>query len=133
MSDIDHNSQVSMISLSDPAIAQGTLVNYTKVICFIYFPSLAQLKRWPEMQVPLSDDVQMDNGGTPFRGELLLITSGRGTRPPSLVLVNPSPPFNSTVILDNFFGRQFNSLNDGKIHPKSGVIFFTDSSCVFCF
>ena len=75
----------------------------------------------------------MDNGGTPFRGKLLLITSGRGALPPSLVLVNPHPPFSSTVLLDNFFGRQFNSLNDVKIHPTSGKIFFTDVTYANCY
>ena len=68
----------------------------------------------------------MTNGATNFRGELLLVNSGRANLPPNVVLVNHKPPFNSTVLLDNFFGRQFNSLNDVKIHPKSGKIFFTD-------
>ena len=61
----------------------------------------------------------MTNGGTPFQKELLLITSGRGDLPPSLVRVSPYPPYNTTVILDNFFGRQFNSLNDIEIHPTT--------------
>lgn len=69
----------------------------------------------------------MTNGGTgPFRGDLLLATSGRGTRPPSIVRVNPSPPHNTTVLLDNYFGRQFNSLDDVKVHPISGKIYFSD-------
>lgn len=70
----------------------------------------------------------MTNGGTGlYKGNLLLVTSGRGDLPPSIVLVNPKPPYNDTVILDNFFGRQFNSLNDVKVHP-SGNIFFTDTT-----
>src|SRR6185437_5403513 len=72
----------------------------------------------------------MTNGGTNFKSQILLITSGRGNLPPSIVLVNPKPPFNTTVLLDNFFGRQFNSLNDIKIHPTSKKIFFTDSTLV---
>ena len=69
----------------------------------------------------------MTNGGTgPYHGDLLLITSGRGDLPPSIVRVNPDPPFNTTVLLDNFLGRQFNSLNDIKVHPVSGALFFTD-------
>ena len=72
----------------------------------------------------------MTNGATPFKGNLLLVNSGRGALPPNIALVNPFPPFNSTVILDNYFGRQFNSLNDAKIHPKSKAIFFTDVTCV---
>ncbi|KAI5122872.1 hypothetical protein M0805_003324 [Coniferiporia weirii] len=107
MSDLEHNSQVSKINLTQvEALAPGALVNYTKV--------------------PLSDAVQMTNGGTPHRGELMLVTSGRGNLPPSVVRVHPAPPYNVTVLLDNFFGRQFNSLNDVKVHPTSGKIFFTD-------
>ena len=30
------------------------------------------------------------------------------------------------MILDNFFGRQFNSLNDASINPRNGEIYFTD-------
>ncbi|KAG8215752.1 hypothetical protein J3R82DRAFT_7650 [Butyriboletus roseoflavus] len=55
----------------------------------------------------LSDTVQMVNGGTgPYKGRLLFVTSGRALLPPSVVLVNPSPPYNTTVLLDNYFGRQ---------------------------
>ncbi|KAJ7230568.1 D-lactonohydrolase-like protein [Mycena pura] len=82
-------------------------------------------------KVPLSDDVQVNNGGTLFRGDLLLATTGNGTLPPSLVRVNPSPPFNDTVILNNFYGRQFNSINDVKVHPQSRAIFFTDDTYGF--
>ncbi|KAG6376793.1 hypothetical protein JVT61DRAFT_1817 [Boletus reticuloceps] len=75
----------------------------------------------------LSDTVQMVNGGTgPYKGNLLFVTSGRALLPPSVVLVNPDPPFNTTVLLDNFYGRQFNSLNDIKILPGTDVVFFTD-------
>ena len=69
----------------------------------------------------------MTNGGTgPFFGQLILVNSGRGSIAPTVALVNPLPPHNTTVILDNFFGRQFNSLNDVKVHPKTGKILFTD-------
>ncbi|EIN05441.1 calcium-dependent phosphotriesterase [Punctularia strigosozonata HHB-11173 SS5] len=104
MSDLNHNSQYSKINLTEAeaaldAGAEEVNVTFTK----------------------------MTNGGTgPVGGNLLLITSGRGPAASSIVLVNPSPPFNTTVLLDNFFGRQFNSLNDIKIHPKSGKYFFTD-------
>ncbi|KAF8554487.1 calcium-dependent phosphotriesterase [Imleria badia] len=75
----------------------------------------------------LSDTVQMVNGGTgPYKGNLLFVTSGRALLPPSVVLVNPSPPYNSTVLLDNFYGRQFNSLNDIKILPGTDIMYFTD-------
>ncbi|KAJ7040712.1 D-lactonohydrolase-like protein [Mycena alexandri] len=111
MSDINHNSRVGRIDLKDlPAHLNGTPVNI------------------PVVELDLPQSIQMTNGGTgPYRGNLLLITSGRGPLPPSIALVNPNPPHNATVLLDNFFGRQFNSLNDIKIHPTSGNIFFTDT------
>ena len=72
----------------------------------------------------------MTNGGTgPYHSSLVLTTSGRGPLPPSIALVNPKSPNNVTVLLDNFFGRQFNSLNDVKIHRPSGNFLFTDPEC----
>ncbi|KAG1813523.1 uncharacterized protein BJ212DRAFT_1300931 [Suillus subaureus] len=80
-----------------------------------------------DFQLNLSDNVQMVNGGTgPYKGDLLFVTSGRALLPPSIVRVNPNPPYNTTVILDNFLGRQFNSLNDIKILPGTNIMFFTD-------
>ena len=73
----------------------------------------------------------MTNGGTgTYYGSLMLINSGRGVRPPNIALVSPRAPHNTTVILDNYFGRQYNSLNDVKVHPRSGKIFFTDVTYV---
>ncbi|KZV79538.1 calcium-dependent phosphotriesterase [Exidia glandulosa HHB12029] len=112
-SDIDHNNQIGRLSLreAETALAKsgGKPVNVTVT------------------KLNLPDTVQMTNGGTgPVNGNLLLINSGRANLPPSLTLVNMRAPHNTTVLLDNFFGRQFNSLNDVKIHPKTGKIFFTD-------
>ncbi|TFK69998.1 calcium-dependent phosphotriesterase [Pluteus cervinus] len=85
----------------------------------------------PVTELDLPDTIQMPNGGTgPYLSNLLLITSGRGTRPPAIALVNPNSPNNVTILLDNFFGRQFNSLNDIKVHP-SGAFFFTDPTYGF--
>ncbi|EJT98527.1 calcium-dependent phosphotriesterase [Dacryopinax primogenitus] len=78
-------------------------------------------------EVPITPPLEMTNGGTLYaNGQPLFIQSGRAELPPTLAIVNPSPPYNSTVILDNFYGRQFNSLNDVKVHPVSKAIFFTD-------
>jgi len=104
MSDLNHSNRVSRVELKGVREGRNATV----------------------IEVPLDDSVQMTNGGTNYRSEMLLITSGRANLPPSLVMVNPNPPFNTTVMLDNYFGRQFNSLNDVKIHPKSKKIFFTD-------
>ena len=80
-----------------------------------------------DLQINLPDSVQMVCGGTgPYKGDLLFATSGRALLPPSIVLVNPNPPYNATVLLDNLLGRQFNSLNDIKILPGTDLMFFTD-------
>ncbi|KAI0748901.1 D-lactonohydrolase-like protein [Fomes fomentarius] len=115
MSDIDHNNQVAKISLKDVAAAiraSGRDIAPVNVTV---------------TKIDLPESIQMTNGGTgPFFGQLVLVNSGRGPIPPSLALVNPLPPHNTTVLLDNFFGRQFNSLNDVKVHPKTHKLFFTD-------
>ncbi|KAJ9097863.1 hypothetical protein QFC19_006656 [Naganishia cerealis] len=67
------------------------------------------------------------NGGANYRGQLVFMTEGREASIPSgITVVNPEKPFNATVILNNFFGRQFNSLNDVAYHRPSGDLFFTD-------
>ncbi|KAL0064547.1 hypothetical protein AAF712_008492 [Marasmius tenuissimus] len=111
-SDINRNSVVSKISLeaAESALASGN----------------SSVVNVPVTTLDLPETIQMTNGGTgPYNSSLVLITSGRGPRPPSIALVNPLSPNNVTVLLDNYFGRQFNSLNDIKIHP-SGKFFFTD-------
>ena len=46
----------------------------------------------------------MTNGGTgPYYGKLLFINSGRGHRPSSLTLTDPAPPYNTFVLLNNFY------------------------------
>ncbi|KAG9311270.1 calcium-dependent phosphotriesterase [Chiua virens] len=107
-----NNSVVSMVNMTevDEAIADTTGdVNV------------------PIQTLNLSDTVQMVNGGTgPYKGNLLFVTSGRALLPPSIVLVDPNSPYNATVLLDNFFGRQFNSLNDIKVLPGTDIMYFTD-------
>ncbi|KAH8079386.1 hypothetical protein HD553DRAFT_135773 [Filobasidium floriforme] len=67
------------------------------------------------------------NGGTNYRDQIVFLAQGRGEEfPPTMTLVNPYPPYNSTVILNNYFGRQFNSLNDVALHRGTGDLFFTD-------
>lgn len=65
---------------------------------------------------------------------------------PALYAVNPVPPYNSTgestftvqrtvlgvidlfpVLVNNYFGRQFNSLNDVAVNFRNKHIYFTDT------
>ncbi|KAI5885613.1 calcium-dependent phosphotriesterase [Schizophyllum commune H4-8] len=104
------NNRVSKISMQDVERAAGAGIADAEIV-----------------DLPIPETLQNTNGGTGlYFGDILLATSGRGELPPSLVRVNPASPYNTTVILDNFFGRQFNSLNDVKVHPKTGKILFTD-------
>ncbi|KAI0777466.1 D-lactonohydrolase-like protein [Trametes elegans] len=113
--DIDHNNQISSINLSEVTAAINAAGGSTASVNV----SVTKLD--------LPDTIQMTNGGTgPYSGNLVLANSGRGSLPPSIALVNPAPPHNTTVLLDNFFGRQFNSLNDVKIRPGTNKLFFTD-------
>lgn len=132
-SDLNHNNRVSMISLGEVAKAADASESKTSPLnVTVTLVSLMILDLNPRLiiiaKLDLPETVQMTNGGTgPFHGQLLLVNSGRGPLPSNVVLVNPFPPHNTTVLLDNFFGRQFNSLNDVKIHRQSGMIYFTDS------
>jgi gluconolactonase len=111
---LEHNNFVSKINLQ--AVEQALKAQGPNGSVNVYATPL-----------DIPDTVQQAGGGTgPFRGSLLLVTGGRGNLPPSVVLVDPQPPYNTTVLLDNYFGRQFNSLDDVKVHPGSGQIFFTD-------
>lgn len=137
-SDLEHNNRVGKISMAtvEAALkARSKTVNVpvtqvdffsasSTVISCIYVSFVA-------CQLDLPDSIQMTNGGTgPYYSSLILVTEGRGLLPPSLALVNPKSPHNVTVLLDNYYGRQFNSLNDIKIHRPSGNFFFTDVRCV---
>ncbi|KAG1741010.1 hypothetical protein EDB19DRAFT_753460 [Suillus lakei] len=107
-----NNSVVSMINMTEVDMALASTTGDVNI---------------QVQTLNLPDTVQMVNGGTgPYKGDLLFITSGRALLPPSIVRVNPSPPYNATVLLDNFLGRQFNSLNDIKILPGTDIMFFTD-------
>ncbi|KAG6884663.1 hypothetical protein C0993_009187 [Termitomyces sp. T159_Od127] len=111
ISDLDHNNFVGKINLTDVDAAIAANISVINV---------------PVTFLDLPEAIQMTNGGTgPYNSSLLLATSGRGSLPPSIALVNPKAPNNVTIILDNFFARQFDSLNDIKVHP-SGKFFFTD-------
>ncbi|KAJ5763521.1 SMP-30/Gluconolaconase/LRE-like region [Penicillium manginii] len=67
------------------------------------------------------------NGGNNYRGKLIFAGEGQGNdTAPALYVMNPNKPYDTEILLNNFFGRQFNSLNDLAIHPKNKEIYFTD-------
>ncbi|KAJ3957197.1 hypothetical protein N0V92_006229 [Colletotrichum tropicale] len=78
--------------------------------------------------VPSHPQVINPNGGTNYKGNIVFAGEGQGDDITSaLYLMNPVAPFNTTVLLNNYFGRQFNSLNDVVINPRNGELYFTDT------
>lgn len=68
------------------------------------------------------------NGATNYKDQIIFAGEGQGDGTPSaLYLMSPREPYNTTVLINNYFGRQFSSLNDLAVHPKNGDIYFTDT------
>ncbi|KAL8294805.1 hypothetical protein RB600_000663 [Gaeumannomyces tritici] len=67
------------------------------------------------------------NGGTNYRGKIVFAGEGMGESIPStLFVMDPVAPYNTTVLLNNFYGRQFGSLNDVAVNPRNRDLYFTD-------
>lgn len=84
-------------------------------------------------------------GASNYKGQILFTGEGQGEKiPGTLYLMNPEEPYNTTgadsltsltrlqtdnipALVNNYFGRQFNSLNDVAVHPRTGEIYFTDT------
>ncbi|KAK1638071.1 D-lactonohydrolase [Colletotrichum phormii] len=78
--------------------------------------------------VPSNPQVINPNGGTNYKGQIIFAGEGQGERVPSaLYLMNPVEPYSTTILVNNYFGRQFNSLNDVVVSRRNGDIYFTDT------
>ncbi|KAL7796676.1 gluconolactonase-like protein [Trichoderma ceciliae] len=78
--------------------------------------------------VPTKPIVINPNGGTNYKGTILFTGEGMGPDiAPALFAVNPIPPYNTTILVNNYFGRQFNSLNDVAVNFRNKHIYFTDT------
>lgn len=69
--------------------------------------------------------IAMANGGVNYKDGILFCSQGSPTQPSGLFYMSASPPYTSTLVLDNFHGRHFNSVNDVVVH-SDGSIWFTD-------
>ncbi|KAF8853423.1 gluconolactonase precursor [Acephala macrosclerotiorum] len=77
-----------------------------------------------ELKEP-SLDIPMGNGGINYSDGVLFCSQGSMTKPSGLYWMSRSPPYKSHCLISDFYGRQFNSLNDVVIHTD-GSIWFTD-------
>ncbi|KAL4876865.1 hypothetical protein BJY04DRAFT_199366 [Aspergillus karnatakaensis] len=67
----------------------------------------------------------MANGAINYHNGILFCAQGTMERKSALIWMNITAPYETKVLLDNFKGRRFNSLNDLDIH-SDGSIWFTD-------
>ncbi|CZR67020.1 related to lactonohydrolase [Phialocephala subalpina] len=70
-------------------------------------------------------DIPMGNGGINYNDGVLFCSQGSMTTPSGLYWMSRSPPYQSHCLISDFYGRQFNSLNDVVVH-SDGSIWFTD-------
>ncbi|KAL9480242.1 hypothetical protein ACSS6W_005028 [Trichoderma asperelloides] len=78
--------------------------------------------------VPTEPLVINPNGGTNYKGAILFTGEGMGPDvPPTLFIANPTEPYNTSILVNNYFGRQFNSLNDVSVNYRNKHIYFTDT------
>ncbi|KAF8954572.1 D-lactonohydrolase-like protein [Flammula alnicola] len=107
-SDLNHNNQVGKISMKAVEAALQTLK-----------PG----DNGTALQVPVTEVSIVPDLSAALRLARLpnstLVVKNFSFSPPSISLMSACA-HNTTVLLDNFFGRQFNSLNDIKIHPTTG-------------
>ena len=89
-------------------------------------PTLSEYMPDPPIYAP--------NGGT-FRNGVILFGASGGNNSiggieqrPSLQTVDPATN-KSTVLLNNYFGFYFNTIDDLITHPRTRDVFFTDPQC----
>jgi gluconolactonase len=70
-------------------------------------------------------DVVTANGACHYNDKILYCCQGDFNTPSALVLADPSTG-KSEIVINNFYGREFNSINDVVIHHNTGDIWFTD-------
>ncbi|KAH7215674.1 hypothetical protein DER44DRAFT_856291 [Fusarium oxysporum] len=115
------------------APAAGTGLNKSSIIQKISLKEADAVRKGKQDEVKVTvvdsnPQVINPNGGTYYKGNIIFAGEGQGDDVPSaLYLMNPLPPYNTTTLLNNYFGRQFNSLNDVGINPRNGDLYFTDT------
>lgn len=70
------------------------------------------------------------NGGVNYKDGVLFCEQGSLTEPGGLVYMEAVPPYKTEIVVSNYHGRWFNSINDVIVH-SDGSIWFTDPSYGF--
>ncbi|KAL3425565.1 SMP-30/Gluconolaconase/LRE-like region [Phlyctema vagabunda] len=74
---------------------------------------------------PIEPGIVLANGAVNYKDGVLFCEQGSLTEPGGLVYMEAQAPYKTEVILSNYHGRWFNSVNDVVIHAD-GSIWFTD-------
>lgn len=69
--------------------------------------------------------IEMANGGVNHQDGMIFCSQGSKTSPSALYQMSPTPPYNTQLLVQDFHGRPFNSVNDVIVH-SDGSIWFTD-------
>ncbi|KAL2440825.1 hypothetical protein ABEF95_007391 [Exophiala dermatitidis] len=70
--------------------------------------------------------IEMANGGVNYgRTTLLICSQGSATAPSGIYCMDVFPPYHVELLVSDFYGRPFNSVNDVVVH-SDGSIWFTD-------
>ncbi|KAL1600873.1 hypothetical protein SLS59_005538 [Nothophoma quercina] len=131
------------------APAAGTGLNKSSIIQKISLADAEKVRNGTLKAAPVTivnttnPQVINPNGGTNYKGNIIFAGEGQGDNVPSaLYVMNPEAPYNTTskyyrtninprltvlALINNYFGRQFNSLNDLVVSPKNGDLYFTDT------
>jgi gluconolactonase len=87
--------------------------------------SKVSLSKYPLTAEIVNTTVPMANGGINHDGGILWTAQGGLNDTGGLVQMSVTPPYKTEMLLNTFYGRQFNSLNDVAVHDD-GSIWFTD-------
>lgn len=76
------------------------------------------------------DGIEMANGGVNYKDGMLFCAQGSIDNPSGLFYISSKPPYKSELVIADFYGRPFNSINDVVVH-SDGTIWFTDPAYGF--
>ncbi|OKL58147.1 hypothetical protein UA08_06447 [Talaromyces atroroseus] len=72
-----------------------------------------------------SSAIPMGNGGVNYKDGILFCGQGYYDKPSGLYEMSATAPYNVRLLISDFYGRDFNSVNDVIVH-EDGSIWFTD-------
>ena len=73
----------------------------------------------------INPDIHLANGGVNYKDGVLFCEQGSLSTCGGLTLMSPKAPYHTEMVVSNYHGRWFNSVNDVVVH-SDGSIWFTD-------